>query len=209
MICVGKAGRLLSLTSPRQTPAHLWPAGAKLAALATLTLILFLPAPGWQALILALGTLGCAAFTARHWGIGQPWVQLFRPLWPFVLLLVLWHAVTLTPLAGAVILTRMAAAVGAANLVTMTTRLSDLQALVLWLARPLSPVLPAKALSIAIALMIRFIPVMTERANQLGLAWRARSSRRPRARLMAPLALSALDDADRVAEALRARGGAR
>lgn len=198
---------MLSLTSPVETPAHRWPAGAKLAGLALMTVVLFLPAPGWQALALAAVTLGIAALTARLWGLFPSWIRLFRPLWPFALLLVIWHGVTRTPLDGAVILIRMAAALGAANLVTMTTRLADLQAVVLWLARPLSPLLPPKALALAIALMLRFIPVMADRAAQLSAAWRARSPRKPRVRLMAPLALSALEDADHVAEALRARGG--
>jgi biotin transport system permease protein len=90
----------------------------------------------------------------------------------------------------------------------MTTRLADLQGLVLWLLGPFARVLPAKPVAIAIALMIRFIPVMAERAARLSEAWRARSPRRTRVRLVAPLALGALDDADHVAEALRARGGA-
>lgn len=199
---------MLSLTSPTLTPAHGWRAGPKVLGLACLTLGLFLPAPGVGALGLALGVLGAAAGVAAAWGIFGPWARLFRPLWPFALLLIVWHAVTRTPLEGAVILTRMAAAMGAANLVTMTTRLSDLQALVLWLMRPFARFLPAKPVSIAIALMIRFIPVMGERAARLSDAWRARSPRRARARLVAPLALGALEDADRVAEALRARGGA-
>lgn len=199
---------MLSLTSPIQTPAHGWRAGAKLAALAGLTFALFLPMPGLPALGLALAVLVLAALTARHWGILPAWARLFRPLWPFVLLLVVWHAVTATPLQGAVILGRMAAAVGAANLVTMTTRLADLQALVLWALRPFQRVFPAKPLALAIALMVRFIPVMADRSAQLTAAWRARSPRRPHARLVAPLIVSALDDADHVAEALRARGGA-
>ena len=198
---------MLSMTSAHQTPAHGWRAGPKLAALAALTFGLFLPAPGWAALGLGLGVLALAAGVAWVWGLGPVWSRLFRPLWPFALLLVVWHGVTATPLEGAVILARMAAAVGAANLVTMTTRLSDLQALVLWAARPFGRVLPASALALAIALMIRFIPVMADRAGQLRLAWRARSARRAPVRLIAPLALSALDDADHVAEALRARGG--
>jgi biotin transport system permease protein len=199
---------MLSLTSAHQTPAHGWRAGPKLLGLAALTFGLFLPVPGWPALLLSLATLGVLAVTAIAWGLWPTWARLFRPLWPFAVLLVLWHGLTRTPLEGGVILVRMAAAVGAANLVTMTTRLCDLQGLVLWAARPLDRFLPVKALALAIALMIRFIPVMAERAGQLGAAWRARSPRHPRARLLAPLVLCALDDADHVAEALRARGGA-
>ena len=198
---------MLSLTSPIETPAHRWRAGAKLLALAALTFGLFLPSPGWGALALGAAVLSVAALVAWAWGILGLWARLYRPLWPFALLLVIWHGVTQTPMEGGVILCRMAAAMGAANLVTMTTRLADLQALVLWALRPLARILPAKAVALAIALMIRFIPVMAERARQLSDAWAARSARPPRVRLMAPLALSALEDADRVAEALRARGG--
>ena len=43
---------------------------------------------------------------------------------------------------------------------------------------------------------------------QIGQSWRARSTRRPRWRVLVPATLAALDDADHVAEALRARGGA-
>jgi biotin transport system permease protein len=199
---------MLSLTSAHQTPAHGWRAAPKLGALAGLTFVLFLPLPGVAALCLALAVLALMAGIAFAWGLWPSWAQLLRPLWPFAVLLAVWHWVTATPLEGAVIFARMAAAVGAANLVTMTTRLSDLQAFVLWAARPFDRILPAKALSLAIALMIRFIPVMSDRAGQLRLAWRARSARGVRARVIAPLALSALDDADHVAEALRARGGA-
>jgi biotin transport system permease protein len=198
---------MLSLTSPIPTPAHHWPAGPKLLALTALTFVLFLPPPGWPALLLGLATLAAAALVARQWRFFGSWAQLFRPLLPFLVLLVIWHAITETPMQGAVVLTRMFAAVGAANLMTMTTRLADLQALMLWVLRPLAPILPTKPLSLAIALMIRFIPVMADRAAQLSAAWYARSPRRPHARLIAPLMLSALDDADHVAEALRARGG--
>ncbi len=200
---------MLSLTSPRLTPAHSWRAGSKFLALAVLTVLLFAPPQGWFALALGLLVLGAASATAASWGIFGAWARLYRPLWPFAVLLMVWHGVTQTPLAGSVILIRMAAALGAANLVTMTTRLIDLQALVLWLARPLARILPPKTLSLAIALMIRFVPVMAERAGLLTSAWKARSARPPRARLIAPLALCALDDADHAAEALRARGGVR
>jgi biotin transport system permease protein len=198
---------MLSLTSPRHTPAHDWRAGPKIAALALVTFALFLPAPGFGALSLAAAVWGLSALTLWRWGLLGAWLRLFPALWPVALLLVVWHAIDQSPLQGGVILARMAAAVGAANLVTMTTRLSDLQGLVLWATRPFGRLIPAKALSLAIALMIRFVPVMADRADTLAQSWRARSARRPHVRLLAPLALSALDDAEQVALALRARGG--
>jgi biotin transport system permease protein len=105
------------------------------------------------------------------------------------------------------IVLRMLTAVALANFVTMTTRLSDMIAVLEWLLRPLARLIPPARLALAIALTIRFIPVMLLRAEALALAWRARSPRPARWRILPALTLSALDDAARVAEALRARGG--
>lgn len=193
---------MLSLTSPIQTPLHRLPAGAKLAALALATIALFqLPlAPT----ALALAALAATAFALR---LGPAWTRLLALLWPLALVLLTWHTLTGTPWDGALATTRMLAAVGAANLVTMTTPLSEMQATFLRLARPLSPLIPPQRLALAFALVLRFIPVMLQRWDALALAFRARSARRPGWRLIAPAALAALDDAERVAEALRARGG--
>jgi biotin transport system permease protein len=123
-------------------------------------------------------------------------------LWPFILIVAIWH----DP-AWPTIILRMLCAVALANFVTMTTRLSDMIKSVEILARPLSPILPPQRLALAIALVIRFLPVLLDHANQITEAWRARSPRRPRWRIFVPLTLAALDSSDRVAEAIRARGG--
>jgi len=130
------------------------------------------------------------------------------PLWPFVVIVGLWHLWTGDVTVGTVILLRMVTAVALANFVTMTTRLSDMLAVFERLARPLAPILPPRRLALAFALVIRFIPVMLDRMGQIRQSWSARSPRPPRWRVMVPATLAALDDADRVAEALRARGGA-
>ncbi|MGL6210987.1 MAG: energy-coupling factor transporter transmembrane component T [Paracoccaceae bacterium] len=199
---------MLTLTSDHPTWAHEVPAGVKLAGLALCTLALFAGVPGPGALLVALGFLLVAGLGAFALGLWRQWAGLMWRLWPFAALIVVWHGVTQMPLAGALILARMLAAVGIANLVTMTSRLSDMQAVFLWLARPLSPLIPPKRLALAMALMLRFLPVMLHREAQLREAWRARSPRRPGWRLVQPLTLAALDDSEQVAEALRARGGA-
>jgi len=195
---------MLTLTSERQTRAHGWPAGAKLAGLVLWTLVLF-QLPG---LAPAMAALALAALAAFSLGIGADWLRLLRMLWPLALVLALWHLATGTPRDGAIAIARMLAAVGAANLVTMTTRLADMQAVVQWLARPLSPVLPPQALALSVALMIRFVPVMLLRWEALTMAFRARSPRPALWRIAIPAVLAALDDAEHVADALRARGGA-
>jgi biotin transport system permease protein len=196
---------MLTLTSPVDTPLHRLPAGAKLAALAGFTLALFaLPSPaGLGAALAALAVLHltCGTGFARHAA------RMLWPLWPFVAVVTLWHLWTGDLRGGAVIVLRMTAAVAAANLVTMTTRLSDMVALVERLARPLAPLLPPRRLALAIALVIRFVPRMADRLARIAEAFRARSPRRPGWRVVVPATLAALDDADRVAEALRARGG--
>ena len=90
----------------------------------------------------------------------------------------------------------------------MTTRLSDMIAVIRLLLAPLRRVgLSTGALEIAIALVIRFVPVLAQKGGNLAEAWRARSPRRAGWRIVAPLALMALDDAEHVAESPRARGG--
>ncbi len=193
---------MLTLTSPRETVLHRWPAGLKLALVAAGSVVLFqLPMAG-VAVALAL-----AAALALTLGRGRDWLGLLRLLWPVVLVLLAWHGLTGTLAQGALAVLRMLALVGLANLVTMTTRLSDMQAVFLWLSRPLAPILPPQRLALAFALVIRFVPVMLLRWQALVLAWRARAARRPGWHIYAPAVLAALDEADRVADALRARGG--
>lgn len=197
---------MLTLTSPVETWAHRIAAGPKLAALAVVTTGLFLmntPGPLVGA-FLAAGAL----YLTGGGQFARVGLRQLVPLWPFVVIVGAWHFWIGDVTGGAVILLRMVTAVALANFVTMTTRLSDMLAVFELLARPLSPILPPRRLALAFALVIRFIPVMLDRMGQIRQSWSARSPRPPRWRVMVPATLAALDDADRVAEALRARGGA-
>lgn len=198
---------MLTLTSPVEIWAHRLPAGAKLGALALSTTGLFLltsPLP------LSLAVLACGGlYLTGGRAFAMTGLRLLRPLWPFVVVVALWHLWTLDLTGGAAILLRMVTAVALANFVTMTTRLSDMIAVFQGLARPLTPLgLSPRRLALAMALVIRFIPVMLDRLGQITQSWSARSPRPPRWRVLVPATLAALDDADRAAEALRARGGA-
>ena len=198
---------MLTLTSPHRIWAHRLPAGAKLAALAATTMVLFsLTSPLTLTLALA-AILALTATGGKDFAVVA--LKSLRPLWPFILIVGLWHLWTDDPTGGAVVMQRLLAAVLAANFVTMTTRLTDLLRVVEWLCRPLAALgLSPKLLALAVALTVRFLPVLMLRAGQIGDSWRARSPRRPGWRLAVPLTLAALDDAEQVAEALRARGGA-
>lgn len=197
---------MLTLTSPVETWMHRRRAGVKLALLCAFTLVLFrLDGPALQGAAFALTAALAASGGARFL---TAWLRLLRVLWPFLLVIALWHGITGDIAGGATILLRLLAAVGAANLVTMTTPLSAMIAVIERLARPLSPVLPPRRLALAIALVIRFIPVLSDRMAVIRDAWAARSPRKAGWRILLPATLAALDDAEHVAEALRARGGA-
>jgi biotin transport system permease protein len=199
---------MLTLTSPVETPLHRLSAPLKLALLAVWTAGLFwltTPTQLLAALILiaALHLPGGTIFATHAF-------RMLRPLLPFIIIVALWHLWTEDIQGGTVVILRMITAVAAANLVTMTTRLQDMMAVVERLSQPLARLgLPPRSFALAMALVIRFIPVMAERHGQITDAWRARSAKRPSWRVLLPTVLAALDDADHVAEALRARGGSR
>lgn len=196
---------MLTLTSPIETPFHRLPAGAKLAMLSVLTISLFLlERPLWPALMLGM-VMGLYLLGGlRFLGHG---IRMLLPLWPFVAALAVWHIWTGEFRSGELIILRLVTAVAAANLVTMTTRLSDMLDVIETVCRPLAPLIPPRRLALAFALVIRFIPVMGDNIALIRQAWRARSPRKPRWRILVPGVLAALDEADRAAEALRARGG--
>lgn len=196
---------MLTQISPIETPLHHWRPGLKLGLMAAGSLALF-SLQGWP---LALAASGVAAiYLSQGLRFSREGLRLMRPLWPFLLVLAVWHLWLWQPLQGVQIALRLMAAVALANLVALTTRLEDMLALIergfaplRWLG--VNPRWPA----LAMALVIRFVPVLLDKAGLLMQAWRARSPWRVGARIVLPLALAALDDADHVAEALRARGG--
>lgn len=196
---------MLTLTSPVEIWLHGVRAGVKLGVLCVFTAVLFAVHSPWVILatlcaVMALHAPGGWVF-ARHAG------RMLWPVWPFVLLVGVWHGVTGDVGAGIVVILRMVTVLLAANLVTMTTRLSDMLGLVEWLLGPFARILPAHRVALSVALVIRFIPVIGQKMGLIRSAWAARSAKRMGWRIMVPMLLATIDDADQVAEALRARGG--
>ncbi|MGH1331787.1 MAG: energy-coupling factor transporter transmembrane component T family protein [Paracoccaceae bacterium] len=197
---------MISLTSPVKTKAHSWPAGAKLFGLCAVTMILFfvenlaLQGAFFAFVLILYGLAGRRFFIA---GMRQ-----LRLLWPFVVIVGIWHVWTGDYGVGGIVILRLLSAVAFANLITMTTRLSDMIDVLRVLTGPLSRLgLRANVLELAIALVIRLTPVLVQKGALLSEAWRARSPRKAAWHIILPFTVLALDDADHVAEALRARGG--
>lgn len=197
---------MISLTSPVRTRAHDWPAGGKLGALCIATVVLFAVEDlAWQAVFVGAAI---ALYAAPGWQFLRNGLVRLKPIWIFAAVILAWHLLTYDLVAGAVIVLRMVTAVALANLVTMTTRLSDMMHVVHWLLTPLRAFgLRTQAVELAMALVIRFTPVLAEKGHVLAMAWRARAVRRVGWRIITPFAVLAIDDAEHVAEALRARGG--
>jgi biotin transport system permease protein len=198
---------MLSLTSEIATPYHRIPASVKLGALTVASGGLFFVSsiPALCSAVVGVGL----AYLLPGPRFAREGLRNLRPMWLFLLVIALWHGLTRDVGGGAVLALRLVATVALANLVTMTTRLDEMLALIDRLLRPLRAAgINTAIFGLAVALVIRFTPVLIGKAEQIGTAWRARSPRRPVWRITLPLTLAALDDADHVAEALRARGGA-
>nr|WP_280517689.1 energy-coupling factor transporter transmembrane component T [Falsirhodobacter halotolerans] len=194
------------MTWPHPTPLHRLRAGPKLLVLLLFTAaVMMIDRPavlmGGLAVTLALYALCGGRFLRGG-------LRVLRPVLPLLAVILLWHLWLGAAQAGAVMVLRFATAILAANLVTMTSRLDALTGVLAWVAAPLRHLgLPPATLAMAVALMIRTVPVTADRHARLADAWRARAAGTPRWRVVTPTLLGALDDSERLAEALRARGG--
>ncbi|MGY1687282.1 energy-coupling factor transporter transmembrane component T family protein [Geodermatophilus sp. SYSU D00804] len=199
----------LALYVPRDGVVHRLPAGAKLLALAVLAVTLFwLPTLTAAGVALA-GVLAVGLLVAR-----LPVAVLARQaravLW-WVLALLVVHALTTDLRTGAHVGLRLLTLVLAAAVVTATTRVSAMVAVVERLAAPLRlvGVRPARV-GLVVTMALRFIPVLVERADRIREAQAARGGSphglRGLRTTVAPLLVQVLQMAHDVSEALDARG---
>ena len=197
---------MLALTSQINTPYHGVPAGVKMLILCSGTLLLFLFDDFWIRSGALAGVGALYLFAGRQF-VHEGWRHL-RPILLFIAIIALWHVVTWTLAEGARVILLLITAVALANLVTLTTKLEEMMQVIRWLTQPLRYIgLQSRVLELAIAMVIRFTPVLMQKGTALAEAWRSRSVRRPGWRIVIPLMLLAVDDADHVSDALRARGG--
>lgn len=130
-----------------------------------------------------------------------------RPLALVLVLSFVAHAVLGDWRLGLAIVLRIGALVVLAGIVTATTPFGEMLAVLDRLLSPLRWIgVPTRPISVAIGMTLRFVPLLSLRWRSLRDAWKARSARRPGWRLLVPFVVSVLNDADRAAEALSARG---
>ena len=127
---------------------------------------------------------------------------------PFVTILAVWHLYLGNADKGVTLIFRLISAFLIANLFLLTSKIHDIILTIQKYSFYLKIFrINSHAVSITLGLFIRSIPILNQRAKNLMLAQSARSTKRSFWRISVPLALSILDDADHVSEALRARGG--
>jgi biotin transport system permease protein len=196
---------MLSLYLPGSSPVHRAPAGLKLAVLAALGVGLFVVSrvavvAAALAAVLAVGLLAARLPVRALWGQ-------VRPVWIWLAALFVVHLLVTGPLTGTVAVLRLLTLVLAAAVVTSTTRVTALVAVVEWLAGPLRVVgvRPARV-GLVIAMTLRFIPLLADRAARIREAQAARGAERVRLGLLVPLIISVLQLAHTLSEALDARG---
>jgi len=195
---------MLGLYVPGNTVVHRAPAGLKLALLAAGLLVLGVW-PSAAGLVVAVAVLVLLTAVSR---IGAPVVlgQL-RPVLPVLAvigLLQLW--LSGWRVAGTVTGT-LAVGVAAAGLVTLTTRTEDLLDAVVGATRPLQVVgVDPERVALLLALTVRSIPVVAALAAEVSQARAARGAQRSVRAFAVPLLIRTVRHADRLGEALAARG---
>lgn len=183
---------------------HRVPAGAKLGALAVAALALTLFPQGPVSigvslvLVLALYPIGGVPLTAAA-------AELWR-LRGILLVLAIALTVFVSPVVAWVSTGRVTALLLLAALLTSTTRMSDLLAVLQRLLRPLRRFgVDPGAVSLAISLTLTMVPVATGFAQRVRDAERARGVRLG-VRGVVPLLVLTLRHADKVGDAIAARG---
>jgi biotin transport system permease protein len=198
-----------ALYVPVASPLHRLPAGVKLLSLAALAVLLFARPTLAVAGAALVGTLAVGLGVAR-----LPVAVLARQAWAlrwFLLALLVVHALTTDVASGAHTVLRLLTLVLAAAVVTATTRVTEMVAVVEWFCAPMRLVggRPQRV-GLLIAMALRFIPVLIERVDRIRAAQAARGGAPRGVRALrttvAPLLVQLLQMAHDVSEALDARG---
>jgi biotin transport system permease protein len=131
-----------------------------------------------------------------------------RPVLFTIAFLAAVNLLLLSPLEALITTLRLIAILFLAAAVTASTTIADFMAAVTDLARPLERLglMKAADLGLALGLVLRFVPEIAARYEALKEAHAARGIPVKLSRMLGPLIISTLKDADRIAEAIDARG---
>ncbi|TWD55237.1 biotin transport system permease protein [Agrobacterium vitis] len=195
---------MTSLYVEGNTPFHRLSTFTKLAILLLTSIILALLSSIWvQAIAVILSGV-------LYISVGLGLKQSFRRIRPIVItigLFAIFNAVVLTPFDALVSSLRLLAVVFLAATVTATTSIASFMAALHVLLMPLERlgVLKAADVSLALGLVLRFVPDIANRYQALKDAHKARGLTVHPLKMIGPLIILTLKEADSIAEAIDAR----
>jgi biotin transport system permease protein len=199
----------LALYVARPSPVHRVPAGLKLLTLAGLGVLLFM-LPTLPVVAGALAGVLVIGLVAARLPV-RLLVRQARAIGVWLVALFVIHALVTDVVTGATTVLRLLTLVLAAAVVTATTRVTAMVAVVERVCAPLRlvGVRPAR-IGLVLAMALRFIPLVAERADRIREAQAARGGRvrgvRGLSATVVPLLVQVLQLAHTVSEALDARG---
>lgn len=195
---------LTSTYQPGSSVLHRSAAGVKLLGLlvfSTLLVAFQSPVTVLAGFVVVAGLYGVAGFGVR---------AIVRQVWPlrwFVIFLLPFQWWTAGWQAAVAVVGTLVVAVAGAALITLTTRVSDLLDVI---ARVLEPArvigVDPERVALLLALTIRAVPVIAATLQEARDARRARGLERSTRALVTPVVVRTIRHADRVGDALAARG---
>lgn len=189
---------------PGASIVHRMSAGPKLVLFAALALVSSAyPHDGWSVTVSLV--VVCTLYLVAGLPVRVLIAEIWRLRWLVLVLgTALWYFVS--PLTAWISTSRVASLLLLAALLTITTRMGDLLAVLHRMLRPLHRLgVDADAVAMTISLTLTMIPVVAGFARAVREAQRARGVR-PGLRTTVPLMVRTLRHADEVGDALAARG---
>ncbi len=187
----------------KETWLHRWPAGVKLAVLASMSLLV-LPMTDWR--VLMFGCMALIGVYVTFGRVGRSRLVGLRGITLLIAVLGVFQALLWTWPVGVLSAARILFMVLLADLISMTTPMQAMLRVIVIVLRPLQGLgLNTKRLALAVALMIRLIAILFAQWQAQQCAWAARSTHQRSMRLLIPFVAQALRHTDLTAEALLAR----
>lgn len=194
---------MISLYIAKTTWLHRIPAGMKLFALLVASIAIL---PIQNPIVI---TIGCGLVASVYLSFGRVGFDRLMGLRAILLLvfgLGIFQGLLMNWQIAWLSVTRLLLMVMIADLVSATTPMQDIMRVVRPVLLPLRFLgLNPDRLSLAVALVIRYIPVLLAQWQAQSAAWSARSKRRPGLRLIPPFMTLTMSRTDKIADAITAR----
>ena len=198
---------MISLYIAQRTWLHQLPAGLKLSALLVASLALLPVSNPW------ILSAGCIVVIGMYAYLGRAGVERLiglRSILVIVLGLGLFQGLVMNWHVAWLSVARLIVMIMIADLVSATTPMQDMMRVIRPLLAPCRLIgLNPDRLSLAVALVIRFIPSLLAQWQAQSAAWRARANKTAGVRLLAPFMSLTMSRTDKIAEALIARKSSR